>query len=336
MSLRYSGAFAFLFSIPLLFAFAGAGAALATVIAVPLVLIGAEFLWPAREAPVSVDIGQLFRILAIFYIPCQLAVTLWAAFIVARVDTSALAFVSLALATGITMGVFGMLVAHEMIHSRDRVENTLGVLMLTGMSYRHFRIAHVHGHHRYAATPRDPATARKGESYYAFLPRTLAGQFTDAWRFEAGRCQRAGSGILANRVFRDLLVMLALYALLWAALGQRAVAFLAIESAVAIMALELFNYVAHYGLVRAPDEAFTDRHSWNASHPVGNALLFNMGRHSDHHRRAAAPYQTLQPVANTPELPAGYAGSMLMALIPPLWRRVMDRRVGELRAQPAE
>jgi alkane 1-monooxygenase len=114
------------------------------------------------------------------------------------------------------------------------------------------------------------------------------------------------------------------------------VAFFALQSAVAIMALELFNYVAHYGLVRGAGEPFTDRHSWNASHAVGNALLFNMGRHSDHHRRAAAPYQTLQPVADAPELPAGYAGSMLLALIPPLWRRVMDRRVGELRTQPAE
>jgi alkane 1-monooxygenase len=285
---------------------------------------------------VSFDTSRQFRTLAILYIPSQLAVILWAAFVVTRIDTSVLALISLSLATGITMGAFGMLVAHEMIHSRDRVENTLGVLMLTGMSYRHFRIAHVHGHHRYAATRRDPATAREGESYYAFLLRALLGQFADAWQFEEVRRGRAGRPLFANRVFCDLIVMIALYALVWAVLGPRAVVFLALESAVAIISLELFNYVAHYGLLRAPDEPFTDRHSWNASHAVGNALLFNMGRHSDHHRRAAAPYQTLQPMADAPELPAGYAGSMLLALIPPLWRRVMDRRVGGLRTQPAE
>jgi alkane 1-monooxygenase len=270
------------------------------------------------------------------YIPLQIAVIAWAAWIVARPMTGWFVFAALVLSVGIMTGVFGMMSAHEMIHSRDRFERGLGAFLLTGMSYRHFRIAHVHGHHRHAATVRDPATARAGESYYAFLPRTLAGQFADAWRHEAARGARLGSGPFANRVFRDLVAMALIYIGLAAVLGGRAALFFAGESAVAIIALELFNYVAHYGLVRTAGEPFTDRHSWNASHAVGNALLFNMGRHSDHHRRAAAPYQTLQPIAAGPELPAGYAGSMLLALIPPLWRKIMDSRVSLVRAVPAE
>ena len=52
-----------------------------------------------------------------------------------------------------------------------------------------------------------------------------------------------------------------------------------------------------------------------------------MGRHSDHHRRPAAPFEQLRRLDAAPELPAGYAGSILLAFVPPLWRRVMDKRV---------
>jgi alkane 1-monooxygenase len=92
--------------------------------------------------------------------------------------------------------------------------------------------------------------------------------------------------------------------------------------------------VAHYGLVRRPGEKLSDRHSWNASHAVCNAVLFNMGRHSDHHRKAAGPYQVLRRIEAGPELPAGYAGSMLLALIPPLWRTAMDWRVRTVLPDP--
>ena len=40
--------------------------------------------------------------------------------------------------------------------------------MLAGVLDMPFAIAHVHGHHRRAATCEDPATARRGESVYAF------------------------------------------------------------------------------------------------------------------------------------------------------------------------
>ena len=95
--------------------------------------------------------------------------------------------------------------------------------------------------------------------------------------------------------------------------------------------LELFNYIAHYGLLRGRDAKgrllrLDDRHSWNSSNVLANALIFNMGRHSSHHQKPAAPYQDLR-VRAAPELPLGYAGSILLALAPPLWRRVMDPKV---------
>ena len=116
-----------------------------------------------------------------------------------------------------------------------------------------------------------------------------------------------------------------------ALLGARALVFFIVQAAIAMLLLELFNYVAHYGLTRrrladGSDEPLADRHSWNVSRTASNFALFNMGRHTDHHRANSRPYQTLRPVAGAPELPAGYAEAMLLALVPPLWRRVMDPR----------
>jgi alkane 1-monooxygenase len=97
--------------------------------------------------------------------------------------------------------------------------------------------------------------------------------------------------------------------------------------------LELFNYIAHYGLIRVDGQKtpLPDICSWNSSNELANLLIFNMGRHSDHHRRPTASYQTLSGISCSPELPLGYAGSILLALVPPLWRRVMDPRVLRLR-----
>jgi alkane 1-monooxygenase len=116
--------------------------------------------------------------------------------------------------------------------------------------------------------------------------------------------------------------------------------FFAAESVVAISVLEMFNYVAHYGLLRERKasgafEPFAARHSWNSSNMMANPIIFNMGRHSDHHTRPSSPYETLRYIEDSPELPAGYAGSILLALVPPLWRRVMDPRVHTLRARHA-
>jgi alkane 1-monooxygenase len=263
-------------------------------------------------------------------VPLQLAATVWA--VNEAAHTSALGFASLLLAIGVTTGVFGMLAAHELVHGKSKSGRVLGTVMLTGMCYRHFRIAHLHGHHRYAGTARDSATARLGEGFYAFLLRTVAGQFREAWQHER---LRSKGRVLANRAYGDLAIMALVFTALAALWGWRGVAFFAGQSIVGVIVLELFNYIAHYGLVRRAGEPFGDRHSWNSSNVLANTLIFNMGRHSDHHRRPTARYQDLHYKDRAPELPAGYAGSILMALVPPLWRQEMDPAVHALRAEPA-
>lgn len=316
--LRFSGPFLFLGLVPALYYAGGPVAPLLGIGLLLIALIGAEWVSARRDGSIQRQGG--FRLLVLLYIPAQIAVIAWATCLSKHAGN--FGFWALAFSVGVTGGVFGMLAAHETVHSGDPWEALLGAAMLTAMSYRHFRIAHLHGHHRRAGTHEDAATARLGESFYHFLPRTIAGQFCEAWRFERKRH--------GGRVLGDLAIMAVLYTSIEIFLGTRALLFFLLQGAIAIIVLELFNYIAHYGLKRCVDadgrsEPLTDRHSWNSSNLLANALIFNMGRHSFHHRRPALSYQELR-MLEAPELPLGYAGSILAALVPPLWRRVMDDR----------
>jgi len=317
--LVYLRPFVVLGTVPAFSYFAGPAGPLLTVALILLLLMGAEAV-SRRGPPPAPGARAMYRLLPVIYVPLQLLAILWAAAAAQR--AGGLGFVSLMLAIGVTTGVFGVLCAHELVHGHGRLRHALGTLMLTAMCYRHFRIAHIHGHHRHAGTARDSATARLGESFYGFLVRTVPGQFLEAWRHERHRAARRGWR--ANRVTGDILATAAALAAIGLVAGGRGALFFAGQSIVGVIVLELFNYVAHYGLARAPGERFAARHSWNSGNVLANTLIFNMGRHSDHHRRPAAPFQELRHERDAPELPAGYAGSILLALVPPLWRRIMD------------
>lgn len=332
--IRYAGAFLLSGAIPPLYWLHPA----APILILPVILfllLGSETVARRGAVPAALRAPVNYRLLPLLYIPTQLGLIIWATIMSAHASTLGVA--ALGLSIGLTTGIFGMLTAHEMVHSTDRREQFWGALMLTGMTYRHFRVAHIFGHHRWAATERDAATARLHESFYAFLLRTVPAQIAEAWAFEQARCARRGRAWVHNRVNHDFAIALIVFATAGWTAGLSGAAFLALESVVAIAVLEMFNYVAHYGLIRERDaggrlEPFAPHHSWNSSNVLANPVIFNMGRHSDHHTRPSVPYQTLRYIQEAPELPTGYAGSILLALVPPLWRRIMDPKVQALRA----
>jgi alkane 1-monooxygenase len=251
------------------------------------------------------------------YAPAQLAVMVWGLSETARRDVGS--WLGLAIVIGMIAGIFGMLTAHELVHSRKPGDRRLGVAMLTAVCYGHFRIAHVFGHHRHAGTADDPALARRGESAFRFVTRSAAAQFVFAVRHDGRGVARAmGASLLWS-------------AAVALAFGPAGLAFQLVVSAIAIFILELFNYIAHYGLARRPIdgtlEPFGQHHSWNVAQRFSNAALLNGGRHSDHHRAPAKPFRALAPDAAAPILPFGFAGNICLALMPPLWRRVMNPRV---------
>ena len=242
-------------------------------------------------------------------------------------------FVLLALSTGLVTGL-GINVAHELMHRRGKVERALAELLMTTTSYTHFCVEHVHGHHKHVATPNDPASSKKGESVYAYLPRTLIGGLRSAWRIETARVKARGLAriSLRDRRLRYPLILAVVYGAAVVVAGPWGAVFFALQSAVAITLLEVINFIEHYGLARqelAPGryERCLPAHSWNASERLTNWFLFHLQRHADHHHLASRPYFVLRHIDDSPQMPTGYAGMVLLALVPPLWRRVMDPRV---------
>jgi alkane 1-monooxygenase len=306
----------------------------------PLVdaLAGLDVENPEAGEVASLSDNSWFRLITWAWVPVQLALLVWGLSIVTGATAGAWEAVGITLSIGLTTGAVGITFAHELIHRPGRFERALGEILLTTVSYSHFCIEHVHGHHRHVATPLDPATGRFGESFYAFYPRTVLGGVQSAWQIETDRLDRRGLSAWhpSNRMLRYLLVQVALYAGAASTFGAIGVTVLAGQAIVAFSMLEIINYVEHYGLERrqiTPGryERVMPWHSWNSSHRVSNWLLINLARHSDHHYIAAKRYQVLEHLDAAPQLPAGYGTMLLVVLLPPLWRRIMDPRVEQWR-----
>jgi alkane 1-monooxygenase len=246
--------------------------------------------------------------------------------------------VAIAITVGIVTGGGGITISHELMHRSDRLSRALAEILMSTVGYTHFCIEHVLGHHKNVATPRDPATSRRGETVWAFLPRTISGGLRSAWNLEGKRIQRAGINTwsLKNRRLRYAMDLVLVAIFFWALAGPLGLAFFLGQSAMAVFLLEIINYVEHYGLTRNRDaqgryERVTPNHSWNSAHRLTGWYLFNLPRHADHHAWAARPYWMLRHFDGAPQLPAGYATMILVALCPPLWFSLMDKRVDRLK-----
>ena len=293
----------------------------------------------ARVSP-DVDVNPWFKAVTWAWVPVQLGLVAWIIAMTTRGGLEPYEQVGAALSMGVTAGAIGITFAHELVHRSRPFERALGEILLASVSYTHFAIEHVHGHHRQVGTPHDPATARLGQSFYRFLPRTLVGSVCSAWRLEVERLARRGRGAFSpgNRMLRYALTQAVIYGVVWRVYGAAGVAIFAGQAVVAFSLLEVINYIEHYGLMRkeiAPGiyERIQPQHSWDSSYRLSNWMLINLARHSDHHCVAAKRYQSLELAPQAPQLPAGYGAMFLLALCPPLWFRVMDPRVSAA-AQP--
>jgi len=186
------------------------------------------------------------------------------------------------------------------------------------------------------ATPEDPASSRLGESFYEFLPRTVAGSLRSSWELEGKRLERMGKKpwTIHNDVLNAWAMTVVLFAALVAVFGPVVLPYLLLQAVLGFSLLEVVNYLEHYGLKRGrrPDgryEITRPEHSWNSNNVASNVLLYHLQRHSDHHANPLRRYQALRHEDEAPQLPTGYAGMIVLAAVPPLWRRVMDRRVVE-------
>ena len=242
----------------------------------------------------------------------------------ARERTGLVGWLGGILSVALTYAAIGTNVGHELTHrTTDRKALVVGRWLLAPTFDAEFSIEHVYGHHNRLATPRDPASARRGEQFYAFLLRSVVGQTRSAWALEAGRLRRQGHAVLGwrNRMLRGWLMSLAIVAFFGWAAGAGGVLVFVLTALAGRSVLEAVNYFEHYGLVRVEDQPIEPRHSWNSNRRCSNLMLFNLARHSHHHAEGDAPFWKLRPYPEAPTLPYGYLTCMLLVYVAPGWYR---------------
>ena len=292
---------------------------------------------PPDDVIEALEKDRYYRWITYLFLPIQYAGFVGAMFLIGGgADLSVPDKVGLAVSIGCIGGI-GINTAHELGHKREANERWLSKVALAQSFYGHFYIEHNRGHHVRVATPEDPASSRVGESFYEFWPRTVLGSLRSAWRIERRRYARRKQHPfrIGNDVLNAWLMSLVLWGALVAWLGFGIAPYLIIQAVVGFSLLEVVNYMEHYGMLRQKVgvgerqryERVDPTHSWNSNNIATNVLLYHLQRHSDHHANPTRRYQSLRDFEESPVLPTGYAGMIVLAAVPAVWRRVMDPRV---------
>src|SRR6476620_2204413 len=291
---------------------------------------------PPDDVIEALERDRYYRWITYLFLPIQYAGFVGALYLVARGDLSTVDRVGIAISIG-AIGGIGINTAHELGHKKESHERWLSKIALAQSFYGHFYIEHNRGHHVRVATPEDPASSRLGENFYQFWFRTVSGSLKSAWRLEKKRYARKGKHPfrIGNDVLNAWLMSTVLWGALMAVLGWQILPLLVIQAIVGFSLLEVVNYMEHYGMLRQKVgvgerqryERVDPSHSWNSNNIATNVLLYHLQRHSDHHANPTRRYQTLRDFEESPVLPTGYAGMIVLAIVPAVWRRVMDPRV---------
>ena len=305
-------------------------------------MIGRDPRNPEPGERVALEQQRAFRAITLACLPVQAVTLVWSAHWFVHAELGFGGALGWLISQGVVGGVLAINTAHELIHKPGRLEPLAGGILLSTVGYGGFKIEHLRGHHVHVSTPEDASSARYGTSLYRFLPRALLNNSRNAWKLEARRLAQRG---LPAWHWSNEFHLWAALSLLWllllsAWLGHWGGVFFVAQAVLAASSLEIINYVEHYGLERrrladGRYERTTHLHSWNSDYRLTNWMLFQLQRHSDHHETARRRYQSLLHHEDSPQLPAGYAGLFVLALIPPLWFALINPRVEGFRARQA-
>ena len=299
-------------------------------------LVGADTNNPPEELVPQLEDDWYYRILTFITVPMHFAVLIVFTWLIGTQSLSVWSTIVVAIIAGAYSGL-GINTAHELGHKNTKIEQWLARIVLAVPAYGHFSIEHNKGHHTLVATPDDPASSRLGESIYAFAIREISGTFKRGWQLEKDRLKSANQNIWShhNTILQSYGLTLIFQGSLIIYFGWIVLPFLILHNVWAWYQLTSANYIEHYGLLRQRKEngryeRCKPHHSWNANYIISNVVLFHLERHSDHHAYPARRYQSLRNFDNIPELPNGYFGMYLIAYVPWLWFKVMDKRVLDL------
>lgn len=286
-----------------------------------LILANGAYLWLLGSG----DPGQIGQ-----WLHSQFGLDLFSA---REATTSTAQWVGGILSLGLLNTLTGTVAGHELTHRTSRpLDMAIGRWLLTFTADTSFAIEHVYGHHARVCTPEDPATARRGEGFYAFTWRSTIHSYLHAFQIEKARLAKFGRSVwnpLVSPFMRGNLQNLVPAVAAFSMAGFSGLFVWIVIAFVGKQLLEIQNYFAHYGLVREPGKAVQPRHSWNSMHWMSTNVLYSLARHSHHHAEADAPYWTLDARPDAPQLPGGYLMMMPLALIPPLFKKVMTPALNE-------
>jgi alkane 1-monooxygenase len=239
---------------------------------------------------------------------------------------------------GIFCGAFGINMAHELGHRSEKIHQIVANLLLMTSLNAHFYVQHNRGHHRYVSTPKDPETAHMNESVYTFWIRSIVTGYIHAWRIETDELKKKGKSFfsLQNGMLIYQILQVLLLISIYSYFGWIALIGFMIAALIGIIMLATINYIEHYGLMRKEVEhgryeRVQPHHSWNSNHLIGRMILFELSRHSDHHYKASRKYQILKHHHQSPQMPTGYPGMMLLSFLPPLWFKMMNPKIEKVK-----
>ena len=241
---------------------------------------------------------------------------------------------------GIIFAALGINVAHELGHRHKKLEILMSKTLLLFSQYMHFYIEHNKGHHLYVSTKKDPATSRLNENLYAFLIRSITMSYRSAWLLESKRLAKEKISLwsLKNQMIQFTFLQLLITGCIYTFFGAQITLYYLLTAGLGIILLESVNYIEHYGLLRVTNEKGIVQkvkpiHSWNSDHLLGRMILFELSRHSDHHYMPSRKYQVLRHFEESPQMPTGYPGMLIISLFPFLWFPLMNKKIEELKLQ---
>lgn len=296
-----------------------------------LVVLGVlDWLLPSNKSNESGNADDHFPELILWlHIPMQLVCIISLMHGAYTESLSGTALIAAALSTGINTGSGAIVVAHELIHRKNKLQNFLGRWLLFTAGNFYFFVEHLKVHHKWVGTKKDSATARKNQSLYAFFLSSTLGQLNSALTLENTRLKHDSflKKVIGNYVIRQFILHAIFDTLVVLSLGWIVLGAFVLQCIVANFLLEYVNYIEHYGLSRDEKERVTEFHSWQSDKVISRFVLVDLSRHADHHYYASKPYHTLKSYENSPELPSGYAGLFFVAAVPPFWFKLMNPRL---------
>jgi alkane 1-monooxygenase len=269
--------------------------------------------WPFDLQLYLLTALQIVNHVLVCVMASKLSVSSWGG-----VGTTLANLVAVIIVSGTTAGYSGIVTAHELVHRRSTTEHFLGRLLLMFVCYEQFATEHVRGHHPRLGTAEDPATARFDEPLKDFIRRTIPAQFKSAWRLEKIRLgdehmKWNDPRMVRHRVLQGVVGEVLIVLVFLAVFGPLAAAFFLVQARSAIALLETVNYIEHWGITRVT-RAVTPVDSWDTDNGFTLRTLVGLSRHADHHAQASRPFQKLRYFEQSPKMPLGYYGTVLLAM----------------------